>query len=132
MKPTSCARDVIDINALSATALDALCRQPVACGSARWSAWQTLRSSLVRRDYPVIAQSLLLAASAQLRNMGSLGGNVLQRTRCTYFRDVSYSACNKRNPGSGCAAMGGVNRMHACWEQAINASLPIREISPKP
>jgi xanthine dehydrogenase YagS FAD-binding subunit len=68
---------------------------------------------VVRRDYPVIAQSLLLAASAQLRNMGSLGGNVLQRTRCTYFRDVSYSACNKRNPGSGCAAMGGINRMHA-------------------
>jgi xanthine dehydrogenase YagS FAD-binding subunit len=68
---------------------------------------------VVRRDYPVIAQSLLLAASAQLRNMASLGGNVLQRTRCTYFRDVSYSACNKRNPGSGCAAMGGINRMHA-------------------
>jgi xanthine dehydrogenase YagS FAD-binding subunit len=68
---------------------------------------------VVRRDYPIIAQSLLLAASAQLRNMGSLGGNVLQRTRCTYFRDVSYSPCNKRNPGSGCAAMGGINRMHA-------------------
>jgi xanthine dehydrogenase YagS FAD-binding subunit len=68
---------------------------------------------VVRRDYPVIAQSLLLAASAQLRNMASLGGNVLQRTRCTYFRDVSYAACNKRNPGSGCAAMNGVNRMHA-------------------
>jgi xanthine dehydrogenase YagS FAD-binding subunit len=68
---------------------------------------------VVRSNYPVIAQSLLLAASAQLRNMGSLGGNVLQRTRCTYFRDVSYSACNKRNPGSGCAAMDGINRMHA-------------------
>lgn len=67
----------------------------------------------IARDYPVIAQSLLLAASAQLRNMASLGGNVLQRTRCTYFRDVSYAACNKRNPGSGCAAMDGFNRMHA-------------------
>ena len=64
----------------------------------------------VRRDYPVIAQSLELAASPQLRNMASLGGNVLQRTRCNYFRDVSYEACNKRNPGSGCAAMDGVNR----------------------
>jgi len=53
------------------------------------------------------------AASAQLRNMASLGGNVLQRTRCTYFRDVSYAACNKRNRGSGCAALDGVNRMHA-------------------
>jgi xanthine dehydrogenase YagS FAD-binding subunit len=67
----------------------------------------------VQRDYPVIAQSLQLAASAQIRNMATLGGNVLQRTRCSYFRDASVNACNKRNPGSGCAAMGGVNRKHA-------------------
>lgn len=68
---------------------------------------------IIRRDYPIIAQSLQLAASAQLRNMATLGGNVLQRTRCTYFRDVSYAACNKRTPGSGCAAIAGVNRQHA-------------------
>lgn len=67
----------------------------------------------VRSQYPVIAQSLSFAASPQLRNMASLGGNVLQRTRCTYFRDVSYTQCNKRSPGSGCAAIGGVNRAHA-------------------
>jgi xanthine dehydrogenase YagS FAD-binding subunit len=67
----------------------------------------------VRRDYPMIAQSLKLAASQQVRNMASLGGNVLQRTRCPYFRDVSYSNCNKRSPGSGCAAMDGFNRRHA-------------------
>jgi xanthine dehydrogenase YagS FAD-binding subunit len=67
----------------------------------------------IRKDYPVIAQALQLAASPQIRNMASLGGNVLQRTRCTYFRDTSYSNCNKRNPGSGCAAIGGVNRQHA-------------------
>jgi len=67
----------------------------------------------VLRDYPVIADTLKLAASAQLRNMATLGGNVLQRTRCSYFRDVSYADCNKRNPGSGCAAMDGVNRLHA-------------------
>jgi xanthine dehydrogenase YagS FAD-binding subunit len=67
----------------------------------------------VQRDYPVIAQSLHLAASPQLRNMATLGGNVLQRTRCSYFRDVSWAHCNKRNPGSGCAALGGVNRKHA-------------------
>jgi xanthine dehydrogenase YagS FAD-binding subunit len=67
----------------------------------------------VRQDFPVIAQALQLAASAQIRNMASLGGNVLQRTRCTYFRDVSYANCNKRIPGSGCAAMNGVNRKHA-------------------
>jgi xanthine dehydrogenase YagS FAD-binding subunit len=67
----------------------------------------------IQRNYPVIADALKLAASPQLRNMATLGGNVLQRTRCTYFRDVSYEACNKRNPGSGCAAMEGFNRTHA-------------------
>jgi xanthine dehydrogenase YagS FAD-binding subunit len=67
----------------------------------------------VSRDYPVIAQSLRLAASAQLRNMATLGGNVLQRTRCPYYRNISWSACNKRSPGSGCAAIDGVNRNHA-------------------
>jgi xanthine dehydrogenase YagS FAD-binding subunit len=64
----------------------------------------------IKQNYPIIAQSLDLAASPQLRNMATLGGNVLQRTRCTYFRDPSWSACNKRAPGSGCAASGGVNR----------------------
>jgi len=67
----------------------------------------------IQSSYPVIADSLKLAASAQLRNMATLGGNVMQRTRCNYFRDVSYENCNKRNPWSGCAAMDGVNRMHA-------------------
>jgi xanthine dehydrogenase YagS FAD-binding subunit len=67
----------------------------------------------VRLEYPVIAQSLALAASAQLRNMATLGGNVLQKTRCPYYRDPSWAACNKRDPGSGCAAIGGLNRNHA-------------------
>jgi xanthine dehydrogenase YagS FAD-binding subunit len=67
----------------------------------------------VQRSYPLIADSLKLAASAQLRNMATLGGNVLQRTRCSYFRDVSYANCNKRKAGSGCAAIDGVNRAHA-------------------
>jgi len=66
----------------------------------------------IKRDYPVIAESLMLAASQQIRNMASLGGNVLQKTRCEYFRETSW-ACNKRNPGSGCAAFDGVNREHA-------------------
>ena len=68
---------------------------------------------VIVREFPMIAQSLSLAASAQLRNMATLGGNVLQRTRCTYFRDVSYGNCNKRRPGSGCAARDGINRSHA-------------------
>jgi xanthine dehydrogenase YagS FAD-binding subunit len=67
----------------------------------------------IQQNYPVVADALKLAASPQLRNMATLGGNVLQRTRCTYFRDISYEACNKRNPGSGCAAMDGFNRTHA-------------------
>ena len=67
----------------------------------------------VRKNFPVIGQALQLAASAQIRNMASLGGNVLQRTRCSYFRDTSYSNCNKRVPGSGCAALDGFNRSHA-------------------
>jgi xanthine dehydrogenase YagS FAD-binding subunit len=67
----------------------------------------------VLSEYPAIAQSLQLAASAQLRNMATLGGNVLQKTRCTYYRDPTWRACNKRTPGSGCAALKGFNRNHA-------------------
>ncbi|MDP9811949.1 xanthine dehydrogenase YagS FAD-binding subunit [Rhizobium tibeticum] len=68
----------------------------------------------IRADYPVISQSLLLAASPQLRNMATIGGNLLQRTRCPYFRDpATFSACNKRAPGSGCSAIAGVTRNHA-------------------
>ncbi|WP_399095750.1 FAD binding domain-containing protein [Streptomyces sp. BBFR2] len=66
----------------------------------------------VRTLFPVISQALELSASAQLRNMATIGGNIMQRTRCTYFRDVS-AACNKREPGSGCAAREGYNRSHA-------------------
>ncbi|MGW2261342.1 FAD binding domain-containing protein [Streptomyces sp. NPDC001780] len=66
----------------------------------------------VRALFPVISQSLELSASAQLRNMATIGGNIMQRTRCTYFRDVTAD-CNKREPGSGCAAREGHNRAHA-------------------
>jgi xanthine dehydrogenase YagS FAD-binding subunit len=68
---------------------------------------------VISTEYPVIAQSLKLAASEQLRHMASLGGNVLQRTRCAYFRDTRWTACNKRAPGSGCAALEGNTRQHA-------------------
>ncbi|UOB09708.1 xanthine dehydrogenase family protein subunit M [Streptomyces sp. HP-A2021] len=66
----------------------------------------------VRTLYPVVSEALELSASAQLRNMATIGGNIMQRTRCTYFRDVTAD-CNKRDPGSGCAALHGVNRTHA-------------------
>lgn len=66
----------------------------------------------VKRLYPVLSQALLSGASPQLRNMATTGGNLLQRTRCYYFRDTNY-VCNKRQPGSGCAAIAGYNRIHA-------------------
>jgi xanthine dehydrogenase YagS FAD-binding subunit len=70
---------------------------------------------LVRERYPAIAESLLFAASGQLRNMASIGGNIMQRTRCAYFRDGDGLPCNKRQPGSGCAALHGLNRSHAIF-----------------
>ncbi len=66
----------------------------------------------MRRQYPALSQALLSGASAQLRNMATTAGNLLQRTRCYYFRDTA-SPCNKRQPGSGCAALQGFNRIHA-------------------
>lgn len=67
----------------------------------------------VIRSFPVLSQALLAGASAQLRNMATTGGNLMQRTRCYYFRDPAYADCNKRSPGSGCAALEGFNRIHA-------------------
>src|SRR6201996_8826317 len=67
---------------------------------------------IVLRDYPVLSQALLSGASPQLRNMATTGGNLLQRTRCVYFRDTAH-ACNKREPGTGCSAIDGHNRMLA-------------------
>lgn len=68
---------------------------------------------VVRERYPAVSESLWKAASQQLRNMASLGGNLLQRTRCAYYRGGAPYACNKRQPGSGCSALEGIDRMHA-------------------
>jgi xanthine dehydrogenase YagS FAD-binding subunit len=67
---------------------------------------------LIEKRYPLLSSAILAGASQQLRNMASTGGNLLQRTRCYYFYDVA-TPCNKREPGSGCSAIGGLNRMHA-------------------
>lgn len=105
---------LIDINALDSSPLGTI---EVTQDGLRLGAMVRMADAAghadIRQQYPILAQSLHLAASHQLRNMASLGGNVLQRTRCNYFRDVSYAACNKRDPGSGCAALDGFNRMHA-------------------
>src|SRR5438045_8316507 len=66
----------------------------------------------VVEQFPLISEALLNSASPQVRNQATMGGNLLQRTRCPYFRDVGYSACNRRAPGPGCAAIGGQNRCH--------------------
>src|SRR5258708_13743170 len=80
----------------------------------------------VRSRFPVIAESLLFAASGQLRNMATIGGNIMQRTRCAYFRDEDDLPCNKRRPGSGCSALHGLNRNHAIfgWSDACVATNP--------
>jgi xanthine dehydrogenase YagS FAD-binding subunit len=77
------------------------------------------------RSYPAVAEALLSGASAQLRNAATVGGNLLQRTRCGYFYDTA-SACNKRDPGAGCDARGGENRLHAVlgWSEACIATHP--------
>lgn len=80
----------------------------------------------VRRRFPVIAESLLFAASGQLRNMASMGGNIMQRTRCAYFRDEDGLPCNKRQPGAGCSALHGLNRNQAIfgWSDDCVATHP--------
>jgi xanthine dehydrogenase YagS FAD-binding subunit len=101
-------REVIDINRLP---LDKV--EPLAGGGLKIGA--TVRNSalahhpVVQRDYAVLSQALLAGASGQLRNMATTGGNLLQRTRCMYFRDTAMP-CNKREPGTGCSAIGGANR----------------------
>jgi xanthine dehydrogenase YagS FAD-binding subunit len=103
--------DLVDIDALPLRDISATAGGGLRLGALVRMA-EAARHPLVRSGYPVVGQALELSASPQLRNMASLGGNLMQRTRCTYFRDVS-AACNKRQPGSGCAAVDGYNRSHA-------------------
>ena len=107
---------VIDINSLPASDPDLAKVIDLPGGGLRIGALARMSDTAwdprVRDGYPVLSQSLLLAASGQIRNMASIGGNVLQRTRCYYFRDTA-TPCNKREPGSGCSALHGINRIHA-------------------
>ncbi len=74
----------------------------------------TANHPLIRQNYPLLTQAILAGASGQIRNMATNGGNLLQRTRCSYFYDTAMP-CNKREPGSGCGALEGINRMHAIF-----------------
>jgi xanthine dehydrogenase YagS FAD-binding subunit len=102
---------VVDINGL------ALSKVEEADGGIRIGALARMSDvaihPLVQRRFPAIAQALLLSASPQLRNAASIGGNLMQRTRCPYFRELTWTPCNKRDPGSGCSAREGDNRMQA-------------------
>jgi xanthine dehydrogenase YagS FAD-binding subunit len=103
---------LVDINPLPLTQIE-----PASDGGLRIGAMvrnsDLAQNETVRRQFTVLSQALLSGASPQLRNMATTGGNLLQRTRCYYFRDTAYTQCNKRNPGSGCAALDGNNRIHA-------------------
>ena len=102
---------LIDISRLPLTEIEELPQGQLRIGaSARNS--DVAANPLVRNRYPVLAEALLAGASGQLRNKASVGGNLLQRTRCHYFYDTAAD-CNKRQPGAGCAALNGANRTHA-------------------
>jgi xanthine dehydrogenase YagS FAD-binding subunit len=85
----------------------------------------TANHPLVRQNFPLLSQAILAGASGQIRNMASNGGNLMQRTRCAYFYDVAMP-CNKREPGTGCGALEGINRMHAIfgWSEKCIAVMP--------
>jgi xanthine dehydrogenase YagS FAD-binding subunit len=99
---------VIDINRLPLDKVDALADGGLKIGAVVRNSDLAHHAAVVR-DYPVLSQALLSGASAQLRNMATTGGNLLQRTRCVYFRDTAMP-CNKREPGTACSAIGGFNR----------------------
>jgi len=103
--------EILDVNRLPLEAIQETADGGIQIGAmARNSA--VARHPLVVDRYPILPEALLSGASAQLRNMATVGGNLMQRTRCTYFRDI-HETCNKRTPGAGCAAAGGFHRMHA-------------------
>ncbi len=85
----------------------------------------TANHPIIRRDYPLLTQAIVAGASGQLRNMATNGGNLLQRTRCQYFYDTAMP-CNKREPGTGCGAREGLNRIHAIlgWSEQCVATYP--------
>ncbi|MGA7223381.1 MAG: xanthine dehydrogenase family protein subunit M [Candidatus Acidiferrales bacterium] len=104
-------KTVVDINGLPLTQVESTPDGGLKIGAMVRNS-DLAHDATVQKRYTVLSEALLSGASPQLRNMATTGGNLLQRTRCYYFRDTAY-ACNKRNPGSGCAAIDGFNRIHA-------------------
>jgi xanthine dehydrogenase YagS FAD-binding subunit len=108
---------LVDVRELTPTAVEELPGGSLRIGAAVPNA-DLAADRRIREHYPVLAQALLSAASGQLRNRATTGGNLLQRTRCSYFTDVTRP-CNKRRPGSGCGALQGVHRNHAIIGQTV-------------
>lgn len=102
---------LIDINSLPLTSIETSTNGELRIGALARNS-DVANHSVVKQRYPLLSEAILAGASPQLRNMATTGGNLLQRTRCVYYRDTS-SPCNKREPGSGCSAIGGHNRMLA-------------------
>ncbi|MFE5190065.1 FAD binding domain-containing protein [Streptomyces sp. NPDC056628] len=102
---------LVDISRLPLRAIEELPDSGLRIGSQAANS-EVAADERVRARYPVLSEALVAGASGQLRNMASTGGNLLQRTRCPYFYDTA-AGCNKRDPGSGCSAIGGFNRIHA-------------------
>jgi len=102
---------LVDINGLPLDKIEVLPDGGLRIGAMVRNSDMAHHAEVIKR-FPVLSQAVLAGASAQLRNMATTGGNLMQRTRCYYFRDTAY-ACNKRQPGSGCAAIDGFNRIHA-------------------
>jgi xanthine dehydrogenase YagS FAD-binding subunit len=105
---------LVDINRLPLTKIEELPDGGLRLGALARNS-DTANHPLVRERYPLLAYAILSGASPQLRNLATNGGNLLQRTRCPYFMDTGFAQCNKRDPGSGCGAIEGFNRMHAIF-----------------
>jgi xanthine dehydrogenase YagS FAD-binding subunit len=116
--------ELVDITRLSFTQIRSTAGGGIAIGAMAKNT-DTANHPLIRQNFPLLAQAILAGASGQIRNMATNGGNLLQRTRCTYFYDTAMP-CNKREPGTGCGALEGINRLHAIfgWSEKCVAVHP--------
>ena len=116
--------ELVDISRLNLTQIKQLPGGGVSIGALAKNT-DTANHPLIRQNYPLLTQAILAGASAQIRNMATNGGNLMQRTRCQYFYDIAMP-CNKREPGTGCGALEGINRNHAIfgWSEKCVAVYP--------
>ena len=108
---------LVDINKLPLAQIEELPDGGVRIGALARNS-DVAEHPLIKTRYPVLSESFVSGASPQLRNMATVGGNLMQRTRCYYFYDPAFPRCNKRQPGSGCGALDGFNRIHAILGQS--------------